>query len=58
MGYNFRINSGETFSFNFNAGLNLATSVDNPQFETANATGNISLKLYDSDQDNWIYLDS
>ena len=30
VGYNFRVNSGETFSFNFNAGLNLATSIDNP----------------------------
>ncbi len=59
VGYNFRVNSGETFSFNFNAGLNLATSIDNPKFEAANATGDISLKLYEtSNQDNWIYLDS
>lgn len=58
VGYNFRVNSGD-FSFNFNAGLNLATSIDNPQFEAANATGKISLKLYEtSNKYNWIYLDS
>lgn len=59
IGYNFLIDKGETFSFNFKAALNLETSIDNPQFESANAAGNISLKLYDtSNQDNWIYLDS
>lgn len=58
VGYNFRVNSGD-FSFNFNAGLNLATSIENPQFEAANATGKISLKLYEtSNKYNWIYLDS
>lgn len=59
IGYNFLIDKGETFSFNFKAALNLETSLDNPQFESATATGNISFKLYEtSNPDNWIYLDS
>lgn len=59
IGYNFLVNSGETFSFDFVTDLNLKTSIDNPQFESANATGNIVLKLYDTTNgDNWIDLDS
>ena len=59
IGYNFLIDKGETFSFNFKAALNLETSIDNPQFESANATGNISFKLYEtSNLDNWMLLDS
>ncbi len=59
IGYNFLVNSGETFSFDFVADFNLKTSIDNPQFEAANATGSIVLKLYDTtNQDNWIDLDS
>ena len=59
IGYNFLIDKGETFSFNFKAALNLETSLDNPQFESATATGNIYFKLYEtSNPDNWIYLDS
>lgn len=38
----------ETFSFDFNALLNLETSVDHPQTESANAKGKISLLLYDT----------
>jgi hypothetical protein len=58
-GYDFLVNKGETFSFNFDASLNLATSIDNPQFETANASGSITLKVYDTtNRDNWINLDS
>lgn len=58
IGYNFLIDKGETFSFNFKAALNLETSIDNPQFESATAAGNISFKLYEtSNPDNWIYLD-
>ncbi|HCF26381.1 MAG TPA: PEP-CTERM sorting domain-containing protein [Cyanobacteria bacterium UBA11049] len=58
-GYDFVVNKGETFSFNFAAGLNLATSIDNSQFETANASGNITLRVYDTtNRDNWINLDS
>jgi len=56
---NFSINSGETFSFNFNANLNLVTSIDNPQTEFANASGKISFAVYDtSNADNWVLLDS
>jgi hypothetical protein len=56
---NFSINSGETFSFNFDANLNLATSIDNPQTEFANASGNVSFALYDtSNVDNWMLLDA
>jgi hypothetical protein len=58
IGYNFLIDKGETFSFNFKAALNLETSIDNSQFESATAAGNISFKLYEtSNPDNWIYLD-
>jgi hypothetical protein len=56
---NFNINSGETFSFDFDASLSLATSIDNPQTEFANASGTVSFTLYDtSNVDNWILLDS
>lgn len=59
IGYNFFVNSGETFSFDFVADLNLKSSIDNPQFEAANAVGSIVLELYDTtNQDNWIVLDS
>lgn len=43
----FQINSGEAFSFNFLANLQLKTSVDNPTFETAFANGGIQFKLLD-----------
>lgn len=36
-----------TFSFDFNANLNLETSIDNPSKETANAEGNIFFGLFD-----------
>lgn len=56
---NFSVNSGETFSFDFDAKLNLATSIDNPQTEFANASGTVSFALYDtSNVDNWMLLDS
>lgn len=59
IGYDFLVEAGQAFSFNFDAALNLATSIDDPQFEAANATGNISLSLYNStDRNNWILLDS
>ena len=59
IGYDFSVNQGETFSFNFDADLNLRTSIDNPQFEAATATGKITLELYDTtNQNNWLYLDS
>lgn len=59
IGYNFIVNKGDTFSFNFDAALSLATSIENPQFETAIASGSISLNVYDTtNQNNWIKLDS
>lgn len=58
-GYNFLVNSGETFSFNFDVALNLNTSIDNPQLEAATSTGNIALELYDTTNgDNWTQLGS
>ncbi|MDV2995333.1 MAG: hypothetical protein N4J56_004987 [Chroococcidiopsis sp. SAG 2025] len=56
---NFSVNSGETFSFNFDADLNLTTSIDNPQTETAIADGTVSFAIYDtSNVDSWTLLDS
>ncbi len=43
--FNFSIAKNTLFSFDFNAILNLETSVDNPQHESANAYGNIALEL-------------
>lgn len=58
IGYNFSIGKGETFSFNFNAALDMATFIDDPQFEASNATGSIALQLFDTtDKNNWIALD-
>lgn len=58
IGYDFSLKPGETFSFDFDAALNLATSIDNPQLEAANAQGTITFKLYDTtNQDNWLDLD-
>ena len=48
IGYNFIVGKGETFSFDLDGFLNLATSIDAPQYERANASGNIFLALYDS----------
>ncbi len=58
IGYNFVVGSGETFYFNFQAVLDLATSVDNPKLESVGADGNITLRLYDStDPNNLLPLD-
>lgn len=48
IGFNFSVGKNETFSFDLNSLLNLQTSIDAPQFESASATGNISLQLFDS----------
>jgi hypothetical protein len=48
IGYNFKVEAGETFSFDFNAVLGLETSIDHPQFEQANAEADILLTLYES----------
>ena len=59
IGYDFLVNKDETFSFNFDATLNLATSIDNHQSEVVNVDGTTTLDLYDTtDKDNWLYLDS
>ena len=58
IGSRFQIESGETFSFAFNASLNLNTSIDQSNIETAAAIGTISLGLYDADDPiNLILLD-
>jgi hypothetical protein len=48
IGYNFKVEAGETFSFDFDAILGLQTSIDYPQFEQANAEADILLTLYAS----------
>jgi hypothetical protein len=48
IGYNFKVEAGETFSFDFNAVLGLETSIDHSQFEQANAEADILLTLYES----------
>ncbi|MGB7443747.1 MAG: hypothetical protein WA919_22005 [Coleofasciculaceae cyanobacterium] len=59
IGYDFLIEEGETFNFDFDALLVLETSVDNTQFENASASGLVDLKLYDTtDYANWIAIDS
>ena len=59
IGYNFLIGNGETFSFDFKGFLNLKTSIDSPQNESASAAETLSLQLYDStNESNWIPLDS
>lgn len=43
--FNFNIAKNTLFSFDFNAILNLETTIDNPQHESANAYGKIALEL-------------
>lgn len=58
IGYNFLVEGGESFSFDFAAALNLEISIDKPS-EVASATGDLFLELYDStNPDNWVPLDS
>lgn len=52
IGYDFIVEKDETFSFNFTAFLNLQASIENPPSERANAFGNISFLLYDSNNPN------
>lgn len=42
---NFVVDAGKSFSFDFNANLNLQTKIDNPPAENARATGDISWAL-------------
>lgn len=48
IGYDFLVEKGETFYFDFDAFLNLETSIDKPQFEAASAAGELSFELRDS----------
>jgi hypothetical protein len=58
VGYNFKVNAGEKFSFKFKTDLALKTAIDAPNLEVANASGNILFQLFDStDKDNLIPLD-
>lgn len=57
--YDFSVGDSKPFSFDFNAALNLSTSIDNPQTESANADGQLSFNLYDStDSNNLKWLDA
>ncbi|AOY78563.1 hypothetical protein BJP36_00375 [Moorena producens JHB] len=48
IGYNFFVDAGETFSFDFNGFLDLITLIDNPPAESASAEGTVTLELYHS----------
>lgn len=52
IGYNFVVEKGETFSFNFKGFLDLKTSIDAPQAEVASANGDLSLVLFDNTNKN------
>lgn len=47
LGYNFNVQAGETFSFDFQGLLDLQTSIDS-DLESANAAGSVVFQLYDS----------
>jgi hypothetical protein len=61
IGYDFSIGAGEKFSFNFNALLDLQTTIDQPGYETANAAGQILFQLFDTNNQaspsSWTPLD-
>lgn len=58
IGYSFQVDSGETFSFDFNTAFNLNITIDQPEIETATAIGTIGLGLYDAaDPTNLALLD-
>lgn len=52
IGYNFLVGEGETFAFNFKGFLDLKTSIDTPQTESASAYGDLSLVLFDNTNKN------
>lgn len=57
--YDFSVGNSKPFSFDFDTALNLSTSIDNPQTESANVDGQVSFNLYDStDSNNLKLLDS
>ena len=54
IGYEFLIEAGSTFSFDFLSFLDLETSADDPSIEMATAGGNISFFLFDDSAENII----
>lgn len=59
IGYDFVVEGNNNFSFDFQAFLDLNTSIDDSSFEHANADGGVSLQLYDTtDSNNWLLLDT
>ncbi|MBD2773635.1 PEP-CTERM sorting domain-containing protein [Iningainema tapete] len=48
----FVVEAGTPFSFNFNAQLNLQTTIENPSFEIAGATGDIDFVLVNTDNNS------
>ncbi|WP_414582137.1 PEP-CTERM sorting domain-containing protein [Scytonema sp. PCC 10023] len=52
LGYDFLVQPGETFSFDFNGLLDLKTSIDNPTAENATANGLLQFALYDSENNS------
>jgi len=48
----FDVNAGSDFFFNFAGNLNLSTSIDNPDSESARASGDISFALIDIGDDS------
>ena len=59
IGYDFIVEAGDTFDFDFMGFLDLETSMDNLPGEYATAEGMVSWELYDSTNPaNWVLLDS
>lgn len=59
IGYDFIVDAGDTFDFDFMGFLDLETSIDNLPGEYATAEGMVSLELYDTtNPGNWLLLDS
>lgn len=52
---NFFVEAGQTFSFDFTANFDLNTSIDDPSFENANASGDLAFFLVDTHQPSNIY---
>ena len=52
IGYDFLVQPGETFSFDFNGLLDLKTSIDNPTAENATANGLLKFELYDNENNS------
>lgn len=61
IGYNFKIDAGQTFSFDFLSFLGLETSIDDPKSEYTSASGEVKFQLYETQNNksnkDWIPLD-